>query len=191
MNSPLDARLFPSTCSVKCLALVRHAEAVFPADNYFTSPGPGLSVVGARQVHHINRELADWLAFTPQVLLSSPFRRCVQTATGIAPSMGLRTQIDWRLGEFHPKTGIQQKLSRDLVVLLRTIYGKPALLVSHGVVIEALMRLCGVQHFARRTPTMNTVEPGGVFTTVDGTNWSYLSPSIRAEERFLNSSETT
>jgi probable phosphoglycerate mutase len=73
------------------LVLVRHAEPVRTPAGSVTGPAdPGLTRLGVAQ----SERLAAWLAREPiDVVLSSPMKRAVETATPVAAALGLEIEI--------------------------------------------------------------------------------------------------
>jgi broad specificity phosphatase PhoE len=80
------------------LILIRHGESEGNRDRVFTpSPEVPLTAAGCEQV----RAAADWIAtrYAPARIVSSPFRRAVQTAEIIAARLALPVSIEADLRE--------------------------------------------------------------------------------------------
>lgn len=115
------------------LYIVRHADAGDRARGGRPDEERPLSERGWRQARGLAEQLAD-VGITR--LVSSPFRRCVETLTPLADKLGLTVEVDERLGEGQGATGPLQ--------LAEELQDAPAALCSHGDVIpdvlEALVR---------------------------------------------------
>ena len=120
------------------LYLLRHADAGDP----LTWPGPDaerpLSGKGKRQAER----LAGWLlasGFAPDAIVSSPYRRAVQTARRVAEGLGLEVIVDERLAA-HLDLATVERLLTDL--------GSPhrPVLVGHDPDFSALVAsLCATR----------------------------------------------
>ncbi|UGY91106.1 bifunctional RNase H/acid phosphatase [Streptomyces gobiensis] len=82
------------------LVLLRHGETVLTPEKRFSGSGgsdPELSAVGRRQAEAVAAALAA--RGTVQVVLSSPLRRCQETASVVAARLGLEVRTDEGLRE--------------------------------------------------------------------------------------------
>ncbi|MGP3636243.1 histidine phosphatase family protein, partial [Streptomyces sp. 24-1644] len=80
--------------------LLRHGETVLTPEKRFSGSGgtdPELSAVGRGQAEHAARAFAD--RGTIQEIVSSPLRRCRETAAAVAGRLGLDVRIDDGLRE--------------------------------------------------------------------------------------------
>jgi phosphohistidine phosphatase len=80
------------------LYLLRHAHAGDPAAWTGDDDLRPLSAKGRRQAARLGEYLAE-MGFAPDVILTSPLLRALQTAEAVAESLALRVQRDSRLGE--------------------------------------------------------------------------------------------
>ncbi|NWG54570.1 MAG: histidine phosphatase family protein [Hydrogenophilaceae bacterium] len=86
------------------LYLIRHAE---PAATWGEAdPDPGLTDLGMAQAADAAMKLA---ALKPARILSSPYRRCVETAAALQMEMGLFPQIEPAFGEVPTPAGIADR----------------------------------------------------------------------------------
>ncbi|MCT2590167.1 bifunctional RNase H/acid phosphatase [Streptomyces sp. N2-109] len=84
------------------LVLLRHGETVFTPEKRFSGSGgtdPELSEVGRRQAESAASALAA--RGTVQVVVSSPLRRCQETAAAVAGRLGLEVRTEDGLRETH------------------------------------------------------------------------------------------
>jgi phosphohistidine phosphatase len=79
------------------LYLLRHADAGDPQTWKGDDADRPLSGKGRKQARRIGRWLAD-LGRRPDVILTSPKARALQTATIVAASLGVKPKVDKRLG---------------------------------------------------------------------------------------------
>ena len=78
-------------------------------------------------------KLAEWLRYESVTrIISSPYRRCIETVESLADHLGLRVEIDDRLGE-----GSSIGDAWDLV---SEVADKTVVLCSHGDVIPDVIR---------------------------------------------------
>src|SRR5690606_25290462 len=80
--------------------LLRHGETVLTPEKRFSGSGgsdPELSAVGLRQAEAVASALAE--RGEVQAVVSSPLRRCQQTASAVAERLGLRVRTDDGLRE--------------------------------------------------------------------------------------------
>lgn len=109
--------------------LVRHAAAGTRNDGDPTDHERPLDATGHAQAE----KLAAWLGLEPvRRVLSSPYRRCVQTVEPLAKQLDLDVEIDERLAEGTP---IEESWT-----LLEAVADTTAVLCSHGDVIPDLVR---------------------------------------------------
>jgi len=115
------------------LYVVRHAHAGSRRDWDGSDEERPLSDRGWRQARALGTSLAETGVTR---LVSSPYRRCVQTLEPLAEASGLEVLVDERLAE---GTG-----SAPALELAEQLEAEPAVLCSHGDVIpdllEALVR---------------------------------------------------
>lgn len=96
MNTPLSQR--PAWSGAPLVVLVRHClPSQDPADE--ANEDRGLSRTGRRQAEQTATRLADELADVPARVLSSPYRRCMETAAPIAGRLGVTAAVEQRLTE--------------------------------------------------------------------------------------------
>ncbi len=88
--------------------MVRHGEAetAWGAGD----PDPGLSALGRRQAEEAARALA---VASPVRILTSPLRRCRETAVPFAALTGLRPEVDARVAEIASPPGLPSDGRRD------------------------------------------------------------------------------
>jgi phosphohistidine phosphatase len=79
------------------LYLLRHAHAGNPDEWTGDDSDRPLSAKGRRQAERLGRFLAE-LGFVPDVILTSPKARALQTAELVAGALGVRFETDNRLG---------------------------------------------------------------------------------------------
>lgn len=109
--------------------LVRHGSAGVRDDHDPRDDRRGLDPTGHLQAD----KLADWLRLEPVTrVLSSPYRRCVQTVEPLAKQLGLEVTVDDRLAEGTP---IERSWE-----LLREVADDTVVLCSHGDVIPDVVR---------------------------------------------------
>jgi len=85
------------------LLLIRHAQSVnnsLPEEQ--RTADPGLTELGRRQAGCLAARLAEW---EPDVLLTSAFRRTLETTAAVADATGLRPEI---LVDLHEQGGCQE-----------------------------------------------------------------------------------
>ena len=117
------------------LRLVRHAE---PAAAWGADPDPGLSSLGASQAE----ACAQALAPMGGLILSSPLRRCRETAAPLAGLLGIEAiRIEPAVAEIVAPVGIDDRQAwlRDLFA--RGVWTDPGLGAWRDRVVEALMSL--------------------------------------------------
>ncbi len=78
--------------------LVRHSEAVLPGVGDHTEDGRPLTATGERQARDITARL---VAIAPRAILSSPYKRAVQTVQETAIRLGLEIRLLNDLREWH------------------------------------------------------------------------------------------
>jgi probable phosphoglycerate mutase len=87
------------------LILIRHGESDVTVRRVIGGPSAcsGLSDLGRRQAERLRDRLADTGELSEATLLySSAYPRAIETAAIIAPSLGLKTEIDAGFGEHDP-----------------------------------------------------------------------------------------
>lgn len=112
--------------------VVRHAKAGSRSDFEGDDIDRPLTSAGRRQAAELASRLA---AVSPTVIVSSPYRRCVETLEPLAVAIDAEVRIDARLGEF--ATG----RARPDTALFELLHSLPdrAVLCSHGDVIPAII----------------------------------------------------
>ncbi len=109
------------------LYLVRHAQA----GSRQTWDGDDRLRPLTRSGRHQAAALVDWMGDCPITrVLSSPFRRCIQTAAPLAAALGLPIEEDEALAEeaFEPA-----------IALVRALVGTDAALCTHGDIVPAVL----------------------------------------------------
>lgn len=114
------------------LYLVRHAKAGSRSEFDGDDVDRPLTNAGRRQAAELATRLA---AVSPTVLVSSPYRRCVETLEPLAVMLAAEVSVDERLGEFvdghEPDDG-------ELLEFLASLPDR-SVLCSHGDVIPAIV----------------------------------------------------
>ncbi len=84
--------------------LIRHAEAVVNVERRVAGPrcDSGLTPAGVKQTEALRARLEAAREFTPDVLMSSPLPRALETARLLAPAFALEPLLDAGLCEMHP-----------------------------------------------------------------------------------------
>jgi broad specificity phosphatase PhoE len=86
------------------LYLIRHGR---PAAGWGEDDDPGLDETGHQQAHAVaDRLMALDPADRPTAVVSSPLRRCRETAGPLAQALGVEVEIDPRVGEIPTPTGL-------------------------------------------------------------------------------------
>jgi 8-oxo-dGTP diphosphatase len=109
------------------LLLVRHAHAGSRKDWHGEDRKRPLSAKGQAQATGLIEMLQPW---SPQRVLSSPFRRCVQTVEPLASHSGL---------EVEPVEGLAEGAGPDAVALVRSLGDDKVALCTHGDVIPEVL----------------------------------------------------
>ncbi|MBI1186731.1 MAG: histidine phosphatase family protein [Alphaproteobacteria bacterium] len=92
------------TTAMPRLYLIRHAE---PAATWGEAdPDPGLTDLGMAQAADAAGKLA---ALKPSRIISSPYRRCVETAAALQMEIGLFPQIETAFGEVPTPDGVEDR----------------------------------------------------------------------------------
>ncbi len=117
--------------------LVRHALADYnSATPYHTAPGPPLTELGKQQAEATAR-LLDYSQITGVV--SSPLRRCTQTAEPVCDRFGLQLRLDDDLGEMQPGESPAAMGLRMIRSVLAHTDTCAVALVSHAAPLEQLV----------------------------------------------------
>ncbi len=120
------------------LYVIRHAQPDYDAPiPYHTPPGPGLTEAGRAQAAALATLLSQ--AGIERVA-SSPLRRCVETATPLAESLGLALAIDADLRESPPGEPLIEVRARMLRAALALSDTRVAAIVSHAAPLTELLR---------------------------------------------------
>lgn len=114
------------------LYLVRHAKAGSRSDFDGNDIDRPLTNSGHRQAEELAKRLA---AVSPTLVVSSPYKRCIETVEPLAVAMDLQVTLDERLSEFG------NDLVQPDVSLFDLLHSVPdhAVLCSHGDVIPAVV----------------------------------------------------
>ncbi len=117
--------------------LVRHALSDYNTDlPYHTVPGPPLSDEGVRQA----QAAAQLLGRSGlKRVVSSPLRRCLQTAGAIAGALSVEPEVDDDLGEMQPGESPESMKVRMLRAVLSQVDATSVALVSHAAPLEHLL----------------------------------------------------
>lgn len=117
--------------------LIRHALADYTTGvPYHIMPGPGLSETGHEQAAAMARLLAR---SGIERVVSSPMRRCAQTAEPLCSTLGLDLRLDDDLGEMTTGEKPAEMGQRMLRATLAQIDVAAVALVSHAAPIEQLI----------------------------------------------------
>lgn len=118
------------------LYLVRHAKAGSRSDFDGEDSDRPLTSAGRRQADELCRRLG---AVSPSVVVSSPYRRCIETVEPLAVAIDVAITPDKRLAEFG-----SDHVEPD-ATLFDLLYSIPdhAVVCSHGDVIPALVSALG------------------------------------------------
>lgn len=138
--------------------LVRHGRA---AAGWDTDPDPGLDDVGVEQARRLVEQLAP---LAPRPVVSSPLRRCRETAAPLAARWGVEAVIDETVREIPSPTGVpmDQRIDwlrdamngtwtdlgprylayRDGVLDSIASHSVDAVVVSHFIAINAVIGAC-------------------------------------------------
>ena len=115
------------------LYLVRHAKAGSRHDFDGDDRERPLTTSGRKQAAALAERLSG---ASPTVIVSSPYRRCVETVEPLAVALGVHVQTDDHLAEFDH--GASTHVLAGLRGLLRRLPDR-AVVCSHGDVIPALV----------------------------------------------------
>jgi 8-oxo-dGTP diphosphatase len=115
------------------LYLVRHAKAGSRSDFDGNDIERPLTNSGRKQAEELAKRLA---AISPTLVVSSPYKRCIETVEPLAIASDIQVTLDERLAEFGSDL-VQPDAS--LFELLHSLPDR-AVLCSHGDVIPALVR---------------------------------------------------
>jgi broad specificity phosphatase PhoE len=117
--------------------LIRHALADYTTGTpYHLMPGPGLSETGREEASATARLLAR---SGIELVVSSPMRRCVQTAEPLCATLSLDLQLDDDLGEMRTGEKPAEMALRMLRATLAYSNRSAVALVSHAAPIEQLI----------------------------------------------------
>jgi phosphohistidine phosphatase len=142
------------------LYLLRHAHAGDPTAWEGADDERPLSAKGERQVERLARFLKR-VSFTPDVVISSPKLRSVQTATPVATSLGLKVRLDERLAG-------APGLDELEALLADAAHPRRPVLVGHDPGFSSLVALiCGAPSIPMRKGALARIDaslplqPGG------------------------------
>jgi broad specificity phosphatase PhoE len=121
-ESAASGRLFPVT-----LLLIRHAHAGNRKDWAGDDRERPLSSKGRRQARTLIDQLEPW---APSRVLSSPYRRCVETVKPLADELGLKVE---ELDELAEGAGL------EALELVRSLHDSHVALCTHGDVIPEIL----------------------------------------------------
>lgn len=117
--------------------LVRHAQADHSTgEPYQSLPGPPLSEAGIEQATATARLLAP---SGIERVVSSPMRRCTQTARPLCAALGLELHTDDDLGEMQPAETPAELGLRVLRATFQQRHLSSVALVSHSAPLEQLI----------------------------------------------------
>lgn len=114
--------------------LVRHAKAGSRDDFDGDDRERPLTNSGRQQAAALATRLA---ALSPSIIMSSPYRRCVETVEPLAVAIGSEVRLDEALGEFFTE---RSQPEASLITLLQSLPDR-AVVCSHGDVIPAIINL--------------------------------------------------
>lgn len=118
------------------LLLIRHSHAGSRKDWAGDDRLRPLSAKGRRQARTLVAQLEPW---APSRVLSSPYRRCLETVTPLADDLGLKVEASDELAEGG---------GSDAVALVRSLHDSHVALCTHGDVIpEILVALADEDRF--------------------------------------------
>ena len=112
--------------------LVRHAKAGSRNDFDGDDRERPLTHNGRQQAAALATRLA---ALSPSIIVSSPYRRCVETVEPLAVAVGSEVRLDEALGEFF----IERSQPEALLMTLVQSLPDRAVVCSHGDVIPAII----------------------------------------------------
>ena len=117
--------------------LVRHAQAdLHTSLPYHTLPGPPLTPAGLEQAAAAARVLEHCGLAR---VVSSPWRRCTQTAEPLRVRFGVELTLDDDLGEMQPGESATELTACILRAALSHADGDAVALVSHAAPLEKLL----------------------------------------------------
>ena len=141
--------------------LVRHGRA---AAGWDLDPDPGLDAVGAQQAVHLADRLAPVAVTAPLPILTSPLRRCQETAAPLAARWAVAPLVEPAVAEIPSPPGVPMgrrvawlrhvmagewadldapyAAYRDRVVAAVTAMDADSVVVSHFVAINAVIGDC-------------------------------------------------
>lgn len=114
------------------LYIVRHAKAGSRSEFDGDDRDRPLTNSGRKQAAELASRLA---AVSPTMIVSSPYRRCLETLEPLGVAIDSEVHIDARLGEFGER---QSRPDEALLELLHSVPDR-SVLCSHGDVIPALI----------------------------------------------------
>jgi len=123
---------FAKYCAAVPIYVVRHAEADPRNDFNGDDIDRPLTNSGREQAAALAERLA---AVSPTIIVSSPYKRCVETVEPLAASIDLEVRTDARLAEF---ANANVRPDASLLDLLHSLPDR-AVVCSHGDVIPAIV----------------------------------------------------
>lgn len=170
--------------------LIRHGRA---AAGWDTDPDPGLDELGRAQAEATARSLE---ALGPLAVVTSPLRRCRETAAPLAAAWGITPVVEPDVAEIPSPEGIpmgervawlrqavggtwsalgpRYTAYRDAVVAKVASFSADTVVVSHFVAINAVIGACLgddrilIRSLDNCSRTIVDVSPGGVLVLVEG-----------------------
>lgn len=123
------------------LFLLRHAKAGAREDNSASDRERGLTEKGRAQAEAIAKYLSK---IEIDKILSSPYRRCVETVEPLANLTGLEIVEDSILGEDATFEGLQDIISHYFQAVDNPKTGSSVVICTHGNVVPAIIELIGL-----------------------------------------------
>jgi broad specificity phosphatase PhoE len=162
------------------LALVRHAQRNLGMG----SDDEGLSIQGRAQSEALARYFTkDWSAVHPKVM-SSPKRRCQQTAAPVAKALGLAVETLPALDEClanESSIDFEERVAKIIAQIRGGTWGDQVVVVSHSDWLEwASLLLC--QHLdALERATLKLDNAALHLLNLDGETITFLKKNFRPE----------
>jgi len=123
----------------KRIFVVRHGEIV-PHD----IENPPLSIGGIEQINRLRNYLSGWLGVAKQVVVSSPTRRCLETAGTLCPRPYL-SLICEQLEDWDPSQESFEQMTlgraRPVYSFIKGLPWPDIIIVTHGGLIQGIVSL--------------------------------------------------